>query len=48
MKAISSLPLRRFGNEREILDAVTYLLSDYADFITGADRFVDGGSALRT
>lgn len=42
-----SLPLKRFGDVTDIADAVTYLLSGYAAFVTGANLMVDGGSALR-
>lgn len=42
-----SLPLKRFGTTTDIADAVTYLLSDYARFVTGANLVVDGGAALR-
>lgn len=41
-----NLPLKRFGTEEEVADAVAYLLSDYAGFITGANLVVDGGSTL--
>jgi NAD(P)-dependent dehydrogenase (short-subunit alcohol dehydrogenase family) len=43
---LGELPLRRFGTIDEVADAVTYLLSDYAAFITGANLVVDGGIAL--
>ena len=39
--------LRRLGEPSEIADAVVFLLSDKASFITGAELMVDGGySAL--
>ncbi|MEE6288819.1 SDR family oxidoreductase [Georgenia sp. MJ173] len=36
-------PLGRVGKVREVADAVEFLLSDRASFITGADLKVDGG-----
>jgi NAD(P)-dependent dehydrogenase (short-subunit alcohol dehydrogenase family) len=37
--------LGRLANPEEIADAVLYLLSDRASFVTGADLAVDGGYA---
>lgn len=37
------VPLNRFGTVEEIADAVVFLASDKASFITGANLFVDGG-----
>ena len=39
----AKVPLRRVGNPREVADPVTFLLSDEASYITGADLAVDGG-----
>jgi 3-oxoacyl-[acyl-carrier protein] reductase len=39
----AEVPLRRFGSPDEIADAVLFLLSDRAAFITGACLVVDGG-----
>lgn len=36
-------PLGRIGDPEEVADAVVYLLSDRASFISGADLAVDGG-----
>jgi NAD(P)-dependent dehydrogenase (short-subunit alcohol dehydrogenase family) len=35
--------LGRFGEPRDIAEAVLYLLSDEASFVTGAVMTVDGG-----
>lgn len=39
----SEVPLRRFGRAEEIADAVVFLASERASFITGACLEVDGG-----
>ncbi len=41
--ALSRTPLRRFGAAREIGDAVAFLASDKASYITGETIYVDGG-----
>ncbi len=40
---ITSAPLPRWGKPMEIADAVEFLVSDCASFITGSDIRVDGG-----
>jgi 3alpha(or 20beta)-hydroxysteroid dehydrogenase len=37
----------RIGTPTEIADAVAFLVSDHASFITGAELVVDGGQCLR-
>lgn len=37
----------RIGRPREIADAVTFLVSDEASFITGSELVVDGGQCLQ-
>lgn len=38
-----NVPLRRFGKPEEIADAVVFLASERASFITGTSLLVDGG-----
>ncbi|WP_238005598.1 SDR family oxidoreductase [Dactylosporangium sp. AC04546] len=46
MEALASrVPMRRLGYPEEVAKTVTFLASDDASFITGAEFFVDGGSA---
>jgi NAD(P)-dependent dehydrogenase (short-subunit alcohol dehydrogenase family) len=40
------LPLGRLGEPEDVADAVTFLLSDEASWITGTVLPVDGGSLL--
>ena len=40
---IARQPLGRLGNPREVAQAVLFLASDEASFITGTNLFVDGG-----
>ena len=39
----NEVPLKRFGSPEEVADAVTFLCSERASFITGATLVVDGG-----
>lgn len=43
----ANIPLGRFGNPEEVANAVLFLSSDKASFITGADLLTDGGVGLR-
>jgi len=45
-RAVRSSVLARRGTAREVADAVAYLLSDSASYITGTDLLVDGGYLL--
>ena len=38
-----ALPLNRYGNEREIAEAISFLASDKASYITGQVLAADGG-----
>ncbi len=44
--AMRNTPLRRFGTPEEVADAVVFLASDRARYITGQTLFVDGGYTL--
>jgi NAD(P)-dependent dehydrogenase (short-subunit alcohol dehydrogenase family) len=43
---VRRIPLRRFGTEQEIAHACSYLVSDYAAYVTGDVLTVDGGAWL--
>ncbi|MBI4823873.1 MAG: SDR family oxidoreductase [Nitrospirae bacterium] len=43
----TSVPARRLGTPEEIADAICFLVSDRASFITGANLVVDGGQIRR-
>jgi NAD(P)-dependent dehydrogenase (short-subunit alcohol dehydrogenase family) len=42
-EAIAKYPLRRFASPRDVANAVAFLASDDAQYITGTDIIVDGG-----
>ncbi len=42
-RLLNNIPLRRLAEPREIADAVLFLASDYAAYITGTSLAVDGG-----
>jgi NAD(P)-dependent dehydrogenase (short-subunit alcohol dehydrogenase family) len=41
-----TVPLRRFANLEEVAHAATYLLSEYASYVTGENFVIDGGQWL--
>ncbi|MFI5427226.1 SDR family oxidoreductase [Aeromicrobium sp. UC242_57] len=43
---IDRVPLARHAVRHEVSDAVTYLLSDFANYITGTELAIDGGRSL--
>lgn len=45
--AMQSLPTGRMGTEAEVSEAVAWLCSDRASYVTGAELAVDGGHTLR-
>jgi NAD(P)-dependent dehydrogenase (short-subunit alcohol dehydrogenase family) len=47
-RMVEATPLRREGTMIEIADAVEFLVSDRASFISGVDLLVDGGLAAAT
>jgi 3-oxoacyl-[acyl-carrier protein] reductase len=46
--ATAAIPMGRFGDPDEVADAVLYLASERARYITGTVLFVDGGAVLTT
>ncbi len=40
------VPYKRIGEPDDIAQAVTWLVSDAADYVTGATLFIDGGMML--
>jgi NAD(P)-dependent dehydrogenase (short-subunit alcohol dehydrogenase family) len=43
---LAKIPARRFGRPDEVAHACAYLVSDYADYITGEVLTIDGGAWL--
>jgi len=42
---LSRIPLHRFGDPKELADAVVFLCSERASYITGVNLLVDGGAS---
>ena len=42
-RTVATLPVRRWGRAEDVADAVAWLLSDEAAYVTGQSLFVDGG-----
>ena len=42
----TQIPLRRFGDPREVVEAVLFLASNRARYVTGQSLVVDGGLSL--
>jgi 3alpha(or 20beta)-hydroxysteroid dehydrogenase len=40
-------PFGRIGKPKEVADAVAFLVSEHASFITGAELVIDGGQILQ-
>ncbi|OJD16202.1 hypothetical protein AJ78_03634 [Emergomyces pasteurianus Ep9510] len=45
---VDAIPMRRWGSPEEIAEAVVFLASEKASFITGEELVVDGGSLATT
>jgi len=45
-KIVKAIPLRRLGEAEEVADAVNYLVSDAAGFITGSTLTINGGQYM--
>ena len=46
-EVVESHPMRRFGTANEVADAVLWLASDAASFVTGHPLLIDGGYTAR-
>ena len=46
-RLVATTPVGRIGKPMEIADAVAFLVSEHASFITGSELVVDGGQSLQ-
>ena len=44
---IKAIPMERWGLAEEVAEAVVFLASEKASFITGDELYVDGGSVFK-
>jgi len=44
---VAETPLGRFGNIDDVVNAVFWVASDEASFVTGQNLLIDGGTSLR-
>ena len=42
---MSTVPMRRMGEPKEVASVALFLASDDSSFVTGIELFVDGGRA---
>ena len=43
---MSNIPLKRFGEPREMAGPIAFLASEFASYVTGTEVFVDGGFSI--
>jgi 3-oxoacyl-[acyl-carrier protein] reductase len=46
-EVVEEIPVGRFGRSEEVAEAVVYLASDAASYITGQQVVLDGGVSVR-
>lgn len=46
-RLLGNVPLGRWGNPKEVAEAILFFASDEASYITGAELLVDGGQTAR-